>query len=359
MEPGRFDVVVAGGGPAGCAAALALARAGRSVLLADAGGGPPKVGEALPSVSRVLLGDLGVGERPLLDGHLPCYANLSAWGSAALGCTDFIRDPHGPGWHLDRTRFDRCLRDAVRTAGASVVERSAVRVKGRRADGSWVVGAGGRVVQCRWLVDATGRGRAIASRERVGRRRTDRLLATCVELDADSGAETSSLVESTPDGWWYTALLPTGRRLVAYFTDADLNPPDRASFSLLLRQTRHIAARVDVPPAVSLRRAPAHSSHLDTPVGDGWLAVGDATTAFDPVSSQGILTALHTGMAGGNALHAHLDGDPAALDSYRRNVRALLAAYQRNHRAVYGLERRWPDRPFWQRRLSRREHLIM
>ncbi|MEU1287672.1 FAD-dependent monooxygenase [Kitasatospora sp. NPDC005856] len=354
------DVVVAGGGPAGCAAALTLARAGRSVLLADAGGGPPRLGEALPSAARVLLHDLGVGERPVAAGHLPCYANLSSWGSAALYGTDFIRDPNGPGWHLDRARFDHALRRAADEAGAELAERTTVRPHGRRADGTWTValrGAGrepDRPVRCRWLVDASGRTRAVAARCGSVRRRTDRLVASWLELPpAASAAETSSLVESAADGWWYTALLPTGSRLVAYFTDADLTPPGHEEFRHLLRRTHHVAPRTAAhprPPVPAPRRAPADSCHLDDPVGDGWLAVGDAATAFDPISSQGILTALHTGMTGARALNAHLDGDPAALDTYRTNVHALLAAYRRNHHTVYEQERRWADRPFWRRR---------
>lgn len=77
-----FDVVVAGGGPAGCAAALTLVRAGRRVLPADAGTGPPKAGETLVPAGRVVLGDLAVTDRVLGPGHLHCYGTLSAWGSS-------------------------------------------------------------------------------------------------------------------------------------------------------------------------------------------------------------------------------------------------------------------------------------
>ncbi|GAA1225194.1 NAD(P)/FAD-dependent oxidoreductase [Kitasatospora nipponensis] len=365
-DPESCDVLVAGGGPAGAAAALTLARAGRTVLLADAGTGPPRVGEALPSAARLLLHDLGAGEGPLTSGHLTCYANLSAWGSPLLGGTDFIHDPNGPGWHLDRARFDRALRAAAQRAGARFAARTAVRGVTRRADGTWSValrGPGGAgVVRCRWLVDATGRRRAVAARCGATRHRTDRLVAAYLTLPPGGGAgalDASSLVESAEDGWWYTALLPGGRRLVAYFTDADLAPPlpGPQAFLRLLRGTRHVADRAgrhpaptEVPPGRAPRRASAHSSHLGSPSGEGWTAVGDAAAAFDPISAQGILTALHTGMTGAHAVHAHLDGDPTALDTYRAHVGALLAAYRHNHRTVYAAEPRWADRPFWRRR---------
>ncbi|EPD91940.1 MULTISPECIES: NAD(P)/FAD-dependent oxidoreductase [Streptomyces] len=370
------DVVVAGGGPAGCAAALTLARSGRTVLLADAGTGPPKVGETLVPAGRVLLGDLGVTGHVLRSGHLPCYGNLSAWGTADLHAVDFINDPHGHGWHLDRRLFDRRLRDAVRAAGAEVTEdtvvRGATRQPGRGwsltlrggADADVAAAAGERTVCCRWVIDATGRAAALAVRCGARRRVRDRLTALHAFLEADPrDTDRCSLVESDEDGWWYTAPQPSGGRLVAYFTDADLPAAAYTArhFPRRMSATRHLSrrARRDGPtptPTATPRRAAAHTAHLDRVHGDGWIAAGDAALAFDPLSSQGVLTALYTGMTAGRAVDACLSrrrhGEDSALTDYAHAVEAARTAYLRGHRLLHAQETRWSHRSFWARRLA-------
>ncbi|MDQ3677764.1 MAG: FAD-dependent oxidoreductase [Actinomycetota bacterium] len=110
MRPRTFDVVVAGGGPAGSAAAIALVRAGRRVLLADPCNAQPpalKIGETLPTVAAVALRDLGLHER--IEGAgvaIRSTGTSAAWGGDEPVQRDPVVDPHGHGWHLDRTRFD-------------------------------------------------------------------------------------------------------------------------------------------------------------------------------------------------------------------------------------------------------------
>jgi len=385
--PDRYDVLVAGGGPAGAVAALVLARAGRRVLLADRADradhgdrgdeGVPRtaaLGETLPAVAGRLLGDLGLGEPFRREPHLPCYGGLSSWGSPLLVATDSLHDPDGHGWRLDRPRFDRFLRDAAGRAGADVVTatvRRPVRQAGWTAE--LTGGDGTARVRCSWLVDATGRGGSIARGHGGGLRAWDRLVCTVAAFrpaaagsgpgsgpGAGTGADQDgrTLVEAVPGGWWYTALLPDGSRTAGFCTDADLAPPAMRTASGYLDQlarTRYVSEVVAHhgytlwhPP----RRMAAGGARLERPYGPGWLAAGDAALAVDPLSAQGLLTALHTGLLAGQALHRRLDGEPDAFGDYRARLHAIEGAYRRNHREYYGLETRWPAAPFWRRRTA-------
>lgn len=362
MSSHRYDVVVAGGGPAGSTTAFALARSGHRVLLADAGTGPAKVGECLVSVAALLLEDLGIHDKILGSGHLPSYGTLSSWGGPDLRTVDSLRDPYGHGWHLDRALFDHRLRAAAQAAGADLAECTAVRAP-LRAPGGWRLQLRGRTgtrsVRTTWLVDATGRTAALAIRLGARRRTSDRLLATHLTLrPASRVADTRSLVEADPEGWWYTTLLPSRRRMVAFFTDADLSsaqPATAETFHQRTLRTVYVSAharRHRLLPDSTPQRAPAHSAHLDRLHGEGWIAVGDAAVAFDPLSSQGILTALVTGLNAARALDARMHGDMTALDSYEHRVHAAFAAYRQHHHIIHRQETRWKNHPFWSRRFA-------
>lgn len=357
------DVIVVGAGPAGAAFALNLAPL-RRVLVLDRRETPAvRIGESLAPAARRLLTDMGLWEEFLAESHAPCHGGRSVWGGPEPVEADNLRDLDGPGWHLDRGRFDRWIRGVAMRRGAALLVPGQLQGV-TRADGGWLLdieAAGRRLpVRARLLVDAGGRGSPLAKRFGARRQVTDRLVCGWLHGQDQPGRQSGlTSIEAEPDGWWYSAPLPGNRRVVAFHTDADL--PAAAD----LRDAAGLMGRVAAQPFLSRLLADsgfrpvgessfcaAHSCCLTPPTGEGWLAVGDAALGFDPLSSQGIFNALYTGLAAAEAADRHLSGDASALPGYRTQLAAIRDAYGAHLRSWYGLERRWSDRPFWSRRLS-------
>ena len=362
----QFEVGIIGGGPAGSAAAITLARAGRSVLLIEKTDRETfKVGESLPPAITPLLRELGVLERFESDQHLISGGNESSWGGASLESTAFVRDASGQGWHVDRPRFDAMLRDAARDAGTQVVEATRV-ARCEREAGNWRLElqgiSGSSQAKALWLIDCTGRRSWLARREGVKRRAYDHLTAF-VALFHQSGAahnadsDSLTLVESVEDGWWYTARVPNGRRVVVYLTDTGTRSANSARFPegyrALLDETVHIRSRLQTY-TCELAGAPmitsSNSSRLERVAGAGWLAAGDAATSFDPLSSRGVHTAAYSGLKAGRALDSHLSGDFEALRAYELRIGTVYDAYLSNRVECYRFEQRWPQSEFWSKR---------
>lgn len=358
-----YDVVVIGGGPAGSATAITCARAGRRVLLAEAVPQPVfKVGETLPPSAYPLLRDLGLLDRVAAKTHLPCFGTAAAWGSDHLIDRDFIHDIHGAGWHLDRPRFDAGLRMAARECGAEIRLGCAFAGARRLGREAWELQLMNRgmidVITASCVVDATGRRALFATAQGATSQRDDRLVAFCSTFPMTSNTKDArTFIEASEDGWWYSALLAEGKRLVAFFTDHDL-PAARevakaVEFKRRLDATRHLQAggRDHSETLLSrIRRFPAQSISRERFGGPGWIAVGDATLAFDPLSSQGMFHALYTGLRGAQTALAMLAGDVTALPAWHERLYAIRAAYRRHLAQSYGAEQRWPEAPFWQRR---------
>ncbi|MEP7305145.1 MAG: tryptophan 7-halogenase [Acidobacteriota bacterium] len=363
----RFDVVIVGGGPAGTATAIALAKAGRPArsvaVLERSGYERARIGETLPPEARIPLAQLGVWERFLEQRHAPSPGTAAAWGREELEENDFIFNPYGNGWHLDRSRFDATLASAAADAGATIHRHARMTACQRAASGDWLVKYVCDDRPCelraRFLVDATGRACMAARRQGAERLSSDRMIGVVGLFAAPSrDQEYRTLVEASADGWWYSAWLPGGRLIVAFMTDADLLPMGQpqllSNWLRQLQQTVHTRARTSAP-TVELTQRPlqwinAASEVLGCSSGTGWLATGDAACSFDPLSSQGIFKALQLGLLAAETIDEMLGTPKARGYDWSLKNRHRFDRYLRTRRAYYGLERRWPDAVFWRRR---------
>ncbi|HEV7267269.1 MAG TPA: FAD-dependent monooxygenase [Falsiroseomonas sp.] len=144
--------VIIGGGPAGAAAAFALARAGRPPLLLERDPLPTEkvCGEFLAEDASRLLRALGLDLAAL--GAVPITRALFAAGHRHAE----LRLPFD-AWSLPRATLDAALLGAARDAGAELRLGALVRGAERSGQGWRVRLSGGEVLGCRELVLATGK----------------------------------------------------------------------------------------------------------------------------------------------------------------------------------------------------------
>lgn len=348
------DVAVIGAGTAGSAAACTLAPH-RSVALIDRVAVPGwRIGETLPGAARRLLAAIGAWDSFAAAGHGPAPLKVSRWGSDEAIELDSMRDPDGVGWRLDRARFERDLRADAVARGAHAI---AAGVGGlERTAAGWRISLDtGTTVTARRLIDASGRRSRLL--QRFGRRRLviDRLACVHQRISQPGRSDPTTYTEAVADGWWYSAMLPDGDRLVAFHGDADAPALRRILTRGPIRTALDLPGLAEAigpvdPEGAAKPLLCAANSVASSAAGDGWLAAGDSAMALDPLSSQGLFNALATGLEAGEATRALLDGDDMATGRYAARMSRIWQAYVGHHATYYAMETRWRDAPFWTRR---------
>jgi flavin-dependent dehydrogenase len=210
------------------------------------------------------------------------------------------------------------------------------------------------------VVDATGRNARLG--QRLGARRVvlDKLIAITMQFaPLSSNGQCYTLVETTAEGWWYSAPVGGDRLMVMLMTDSDLcrsaNLTSTSNVLARLRGTNATVARLaNTAPAWGPRAFSAVSQRLRRADTDArWLAVGDAALAVDPASGSGVMRALRTAAAGAIAALDLLQGVPStAVEKYEAERDREWTLYLQERAKYYGMEHRWPESPFWRRRAA-------
>ena len=367
----EWDAIIVGAGPAGSALARRL-RPRYRVLLLDRpqarAAGAARIGESLPGAARVLLQRLGIYDRFLAQGHAERGASVSQWDQDTPTWFDPVRDPHGLGWHLDRVRFDADLRAAAVAAGAALVDQVR-QLKVSSTGGRWRVdlaclGQAGaapsvQTYETPVLVDATGRSMTAARQLGLVRHGQDRLICLYAHLPADERDEDQATrICADTNGWWYSARVPSGKRVLAFHLDGD----DAELKSLrepawLLAKSHHHPLFAGIRPATMdfpVRAQPAGGGGLDpdalAALPEGFFAIGDAMLAFDPIASQGLFNALATAESAAHAIERYIDGVDDARVRYLDEMRAVAARYYQHLGETYAAVTRYSQERFWRRR---------
>ena len=359
----HYKIVIIGAGPSGSSCAIALSRSGiKNVLLIESGEHDKfRIGESIPPEIKTIFLQLGIYEAFLAEGHDPCYGSISFWGSDLKGYNDFLLSPYGHGWHLDRQRFNKFLSKQAKLAGAELVTNSKFQNSENLQDGKFKLTFSNSLnsdffVTSDFVIDATGSRSVFAMQQGSIKLNTDPLVCLGVRFKIDNHAQTVSKqthLEAADYGWWYAARLPEDILLVTLYTDADTIKQKKLqqfeNWYSLLHETPQTSKLVDKTKLIDdkLKAFPAPSFRLDKIIGKNWMAIGDAASAFDPITSQGIIKSMSDAVFAAEIIAQHFAGKQNILEEYEKTVVSRYEQYLSMRKYFYQLEKRWPESPFW------------
>ena len=211
-----------------------------------------------------------------------------------------------------------------------------------------------------FVIDATGRRSTIARRLGATSIMFDRLVGIAGQFDNPRAAMSCyTLVEATREGWWYSAPLVTNRSVAMLMTDGDLvstqGTKELSQWRNALSRTNLTSANID---GCELKWGPRLFSAVSQRLQRGhrdqrrWLAVGDAVLAVDPISGSGVPRALRTAKDATSAVLSTLSGDENAIACYEADRDRECTSYLLERAGYYKIESRWPNAPFWRRRIN-------
>lgn len=355
-DPLVCEIGVIGGGPAGAASARRLALLGHRVCLVERHAFPrAHIGESLPPSILPVLESLGLRPRVEQAGFLRPGAAVVRWAGAT---TTRAYPADAPGFQVDRGRFDALLLDAARAAGVRVLQPVRARRPRPSGDG-WIVPLQGAVpypaVRCRFLVDAAGKH---ANLPRCRRRYTPLTVALYGYWRTPNLTGTETRVEAGDEAWYWGAPLPDGSVNAAVFLDGS----QCAGLDTARRQSRYLSLLA----ASELLKGCLHgrllgpvrvcdaACYLDAdPIDSASVKVGEAGFSIDPLSSQGVQSALVSALQASIAVHTLLtcpEHGRLAMAFYRDRQQEAVAQHRQFSTGFYAARDHYRPSPFWSAR---------
>ncbi|WP_374173224.1 NAD(P)/FAD-dependent oxidoreductase [Flavobacterium tructae] len=363
MATEKTDILIIGGGIAGCIAAISLIDSYQVTLVDKLPEPTERIGESLAPASQRILKQLD-----LLEGlenqvgilYRKSVGMQSYWGSDQVHLVDDLRNPDGFVKNLDRQAFEAYLRSVAETRGvhclwgsklhSSSYENSRWQVQLRASDTSLYTST----ISASFVIDASGRQSHFAQSLGIKRQVEDKLIACWVTLP-NTRTNMMSTISASENGWWYSTVVPHGKRVVVFHTDADLVAKNELkttdSFLELAKKNTVILSLLNEHEnAITFKGSvAANSTKLKQVAGQQWVALGDAALSFDPLSSQGMYNAMASAMQLQNLLLQY--GVTETLQKmYTEQTEQIWSHYLKHKSIFYQAETRWRTAAFWDRR---------
>ncbi len=354
-----YDALVIGAGPAGSAAASILAEKGHRVLMLERDRFPRyHIGESMIPFTNVPLRRLGLINKLQESAFVRKFSVQFVQPNGKASQPFYFFTRYGADvaqtWQVVRSEFDQLLLDHARSRGAEV--REGMEVLGLIREGHRVVGVRARPTdgsggeaeyRASITVDCTGK-EAFAAVRNGWRMKDPKLNKVAVwtyyrgalrDEGIDAGATTVAFVPEK--GWfWY---IPQHQDRVSvgvvaegkYLTRGGVRDP-RAIFEREIRENAWIEAHLKPGRQEGQHFLTAeysfHSRHCGS---EGLLLAGDAFCFLDPVFSSGLMLALKSGVAAGDAIHEALAERNFAPEQFAPYARHLREGVENMRKLVY------------------------
>jgi menaquinone-9 beta-reductase len=309
------DVTVIGGGLAGKAASLHLAKAGMKVVCIEPGGTVRQaVGESLDWSSPELLKALGLPMEEVVATRMGTWKRHVILKMREGAPEDYVPVPWLAGapfhvelrtLHVDRARLDDALLKMVIDSGVTLVRDKVVRVERNGKQISSVHTEGGQEFSSPWFIDASGFATSLLAREfqlRAVNNGPAKVAMWTYFSVPDAIEGTTLYMEPTPseylDWVWEIPITPEVVSVGYVTSGAAMKtkreqglPVEEIFRRQLMRFPRFeplLQAGATGAPNVTSFRSRVHTGVA----GPNWLIAGEAASMVDPITANGVTASL-------------------------------------------------------------------
>jgi FADH2-dependent halogenase len=343
-----YDVLIAGGGPAGSTAATRLRQLGRTVVLLDRERHPKfHIGESLLPFTMPLLRKIGFLDTLESAGFVRKWGSRFMTGDGAIGHTFYFQDgllDGAPGaWQVLRSRFDHLLFQHAGAQGAELRENHTlkdIRFENDHVSATVSDPQGAPFeIRARFFIDATGRDAFLATRAKERTMdpalRKVAVFAHYTGAFRDEGRDAGNTISVVlRNGWIWVIPLDNDITSVGIVVDGEAYReaamPPEAFLDAVLDEVPTLRTRLEQGRRTSIVRVTSDFSYSTARLhGPRFLVLGDAGFFLDPIFSSGVHLAVTSGIAGAEAIHAALNGQrwPNPFTAYEKAMRQAQATY--------------------------------
>jgi menaquinone-9 beta-reductase len=308
------DVVVIGGGLAGRAASLHLAKAGLSVICLEPEATRPPVGESLDWSAPDLLKALGLPMEQLVRDRIATWKR-----HVTLQLRDGCSEQYVPSdWlarapfrvelrtlHVDRSRLDEELSNLAIAKGVKLVRDKVVGVEREKNRILSVKTVDGSTFSARWFIDSSGLAAPVLAREfklpaiEFGPPK----VAVWTYFRVKEAVEGTTLyMDPAPSEyleWVWEIPISPDTVSVGYVTTGAATKVKREQglsvediFQQQLKKFTHFEPLLNEGPLTSLNVTSFRCrTHVEV-AGPNWLIAGEAASMVDPITANGVTAAL-------------------------------------------------------------------